>query len=83
MILQFMAELMQSQNIYYCSDVGLSLKLWWQWTFAIKATINEELDQLEATGIISKVTHSEWVALIVLVLKRAASEITTRLRLTG
>ena len=33
--------------------------------FAIKAAINEELDQLEASGIISKVTHSEWAAPIV------------------
>ena len=38
--------------------------------FAIKAAINEELDQLEASGIISKVTHSEWAAPIVSVPKR-------------
>ena len=37
--------------------------------FAIKATIDEELDKLEASGVIEKVPHSSWVAPIVTVPK--------------
>jgi len=33
--------------------------------FAIKGAIEQELDRLEATGVIQKVTHSEWAASIV------------------
>ena len=38
--------------------------------FAIKAAIDKELDELESSGIISKVTHSDWAAPIVPVPKK-------------
>ena len=38
--------------------------------FAIKAAIEEELDRLEASGVIQKVTHSDWAAPIVPVPKK-------------
>jgi len=38
--------------------------------FAIKGAIEQELDRLEATGVIQKVTHSEWAAPIVPVPKK-------------
>ena len=38
--------------------------------FAIKASIKEELDKLEASGVIEKVEHSEWAAPIVPVPKK-------------
>ena len=38
--------------------------------FAIKAAIEEELDKLEASGVIKKVAHSEWAAPIVPVPKK-------------
>ena len=38
--------------------------------FAIKDTISQELNQLEQQGIISPVTHSQWVAPIVPVPKK-------------
>ena len=33
--------------------------------FAIKETVGRELDQLEATGVLRKVDHCDWVAPIV------------------
>ena len=38
--------------------------------FAIKPSIEEELDKLEASGVIEKVEHSDWAAPIVPVLKK-------------
>ena len=38
--------------------------------FAIKAAIEEELDRLEASGVIEKVSHSDWAAPIVAVPKK-------------
>ena len=38
--------------------------------FAIKGAIEEELDRFEAEGIIEKVNHSDWAALIVAVPKK-------------
>ena len=38
--------------------------------FAVKAAIDYELDQLEASGIITKVAHSDWAAPIVPVPKK-------------
>ena len=38
--------------------------------FALRETIEQELDRLEASGIIKKVAHSEWAAPIVPVPKR-------------
>ena len=38
--------------------------------FAIKDAIGHELDELEQQGIIQKVTHSDWAALIVVVPKK-------------
>jgi hypothetical protein len=38
--------------------------------FAIKAEVEDELDRLEAEGILEKVTHSEWAAPIVVVPKQ-------------
>lgn len=39
-------------------------------SFAIKPSIVEELDKLEASGVIEKVEHSDWAAPIVPVLKK-------------
>ena len=41
--------------------------------FAIKGAIEQELDRLEANGVIRKVSHSEWAAPIVPVPKRTAN----------
>ena len=38
--------------------------------FAIRDTVGEELDQLEAEGVIEKVNHSEWASPIVAVPKK-------------
>ena len=40
--------------------------------FTIKASIDKELDELEANGVISKVFHSDWAAPIVPVPKKMA-----------
>ena len=37
--------------------------------FSLKASVDEELDQLESEGIIYKVGHSAWAAPIVIVPK--------------
>ena len=36
----------------------------------VKATIDEELDKLEASGVIENVPHSSWAAPIVMVPKK-------------
>ena len=42
----------------------------WPAPFAIKQAVERELDRLEAAGILCKVDHSDWAALIVPVLKK-------------
>lgn len=37
--------------------------------FALREQIERELDRLEETGVVEKITHSEWAALIVAVPK--------------
>ena len=41
--------------------------------FALKSHVEEALNQLEADGVLKKVTHSDWAAPIVTVPKRDGS----------
>ena len=47
-------------------DLGLSCSV----PFAIKTAVGHELNRLEEQGIIEKVTHSDWVAPLVVVPKK-------------